>query len=277
MACGEAGGIYLRFGERLRTVLRDRGTAELEPVVTNGSAENLALLGDGSVDLAIALADTAEKPGSGELLALGRVYQNYLQCVVRADGDVRSLDDLAGRPVSIGATGSGSSWTTSRLLSATGRSTGSRAPRVSEHPLTEALDLLAAGAADAIFWSGGIPTPQIQELSERIPLALLDLAEGLPALTSRHPGPYLPARVPAGVYGAAAPTATIGIPNYLLAHRGLTTGTAGAVVDALVGDARRLVPEGSVGVQFLTQAALIDTGDVPLHPAARGRYRELYG
>jgi hypothetical protein len=37
------------------------------------------------------------------------------------------------------------------------------------------------------------------------------------------------------------------------------------------------VPAGSVGVQYLTAANLIDTSPVPLHPAAAARYRTRYG
>ncbi|QIM15747.1 hypothetical protein G7067_03890 [Leucobacter insecticola] len=73
------------------------------------------------------------------------------------------------------------------------------------------------------------------------------------------------------------PTPTLGIPNLLLASSKLADDVVKLIVDALVFDARGLVPKGSVGAQFLTPVSLIDTGTVPLHPAARDRYRELYG
>lgn len=275
MACGEAGGLYLQFGELLRDALRTRGTV-LELVPSNGSAENLAMLERGDVDLAIALADSAEQQGRGRV-AIGRIYQNYLQCVVSAAGPVRSLADLAGRRVSIGAPGSGSSLTTRRVLGAAGLLAGSTPPVLSEHPLEGALRALAAGGVDAFFWSGGIPTPKIAELGTRTPISLVDLAPALGPLSGTYPEQYLPARVPVGVYGGERPVPAIGIPNLLLARPNLGEGVVRIIVDALLEDAAALIPAGSVGVQFLTGAGLIDTGALPLHPAARHRYRELAG
>lgn len=281
MACGEAGGRYIQFGELLRGAMAHRGT-DLELITTNGSADNVLLLGDGSVDLGIALADTAEAAGGSAdadgppLVAIGRVYQNYLQCLVPADGPVRALADLAGRRVSIGAPGSGAAVTTRRLLGAAGLD-GADGVETREQLLVDALDALEHGTIDALFWSGGIPTPMVEELDARLPVALVDLGGAFPALEAAYPELYVSTRVPLGVYSSAAQTPTIGIPNLLLARPDLPDGVARTLVDALIDDAEALVPAGSVGVQFLTPANLIDTGALPLHPAARARYRERYG
>lgn len=299
MACGQPGALYLQFGELLSAALSARGTAALELVETGGSADNLALLGEVEVDLAISLADTAEAgiaetgaaetgaagagaagaegAGAAGIVTLGRVYQNYLQCLVRADGSVAELADLAGRPISIGAKGSGTSRTARRVLAAMGMNGGGSAPVLHEHLLVDGLSALASGAVDALFWSGGIPTPEIAALALETPLELLDLAVAVPALDEAYPDQYLATRVPAGVYGIRRPVPTIGIPNLLLARSTLSDGAVRALVDVLIDDAYVLVPEGTVGMQFLTPAGLIDTGTIPLHPVARQRYRERYG
>lgn len=289
MACGQPGALYLQFGELLSTALSARGTASLRLVETGGSAENLALLGEHAVDLAISLADTAEAgiaemgaaeaEGAGDagIVALGRVYQNYLQCLVRADGSVAGLADLAGRTISIGAKGSGTSRTARRVLAAMGMNGGGNAPVLHEHLLADGSSALASGAVDALFWSGGIPTPEIAALALDTPLELLDLAVAVPALDEAYPDQYLATRVPAGVYGIGRPVPTIGIPNLLLARSTMAEAAVRALVDVLIDDAYALVPEGTVGMQFLTPAGLIDTGTIPLHPVARQRYRERYG
>lgn len=294
MACGETGGNYLQFGELLSAAMDRRASAglvlsgqrslNLEAVVTNGSAENLELLQSGEVDLAIALADAVEEhrgnardQGAEGNVAIGRVYQNYLHCAVLADSPIRDLAGLRGSRVSVGAAGSGSSFTSRRLLGAVGLDEASGGPRLNERGLNAALSDLQRGSIDAVFWAGGVPTPMIAEFSARVPLRLLDLSRGAVALEHEDPLVYLESTIPAEVYGAATPTATLGIPNLLLADPGLSAEMTGLIVDALVFDARRLVPDGSVGAQFLTPVSLIDTGTVPLHAAARDRYRELYG
>lgn len=276
MACGEPGGIYVEFGDLIGQALLREKNIESETRNTNGSAENLQLLSAGEVDLGLALADSAAAFGT-ELVAIGSVYQNYLQCIVRDDDGLESLSDLAGTRVSTGATGSGSSFTTRRLLAALDMDSGSRAARQSEHELSEALDALNRGEIDAMFWSSGIPTPKITELHQQTPLRLIDLSPAFTALNEHHPGEYLPALVPAGVYGAAESLTTIGVPNYLLAHPDLSDSVARALVEVLIHEAPSLIPDGTVGLQFLTSATLIDTGAVSLHPAALQRYRELYG
>lgn len=276
MACGERGGTYVQFGDLLRTVLADRGAATLEVLTSGGSVENLAMLAAGEADLAIALADAVAEH-DGALVAIGRVYQNYLQCVVRTDGPVTTLDDLAGRPVAVGAPGSGAALTAARVLDAAGLATGTDAVVPVALLLPEAVDALRDGTIDAFFWSGGVPIPEVLRLQRDVAVTLVDLTPTLPVLTAAHPGAYASTSVPSGVYDTPGPIPAIGVSNLLLARPDLADDVAARLVDALVDDAEALVPDDSVGVQYLTASSLIDTDPVPLHAAARDRYRERYG
>ncbi|MDQ1136807.1 TRAP-type uncharacterized transport system substrate-binding protein [Microbacterium sp. SORGH_AS 1204] len=122
-----------------------------------------------------------------------------------------------------------------------------------------------------------MPTPQIAELADRTSIRVLDTTPVLPALLRRYPDAYVSTTIPAGVYGADAPVPAIGVANLLLAHPDLDDDLARRLVDVLIDDAARLVPPGSLGIQYLTPASLIDTVPVALHPAAERRYRERYG
>lgn len=277
LGCGERGGSYLQFGELLSAAVAARGDLRVTPRETQGSVENLDLLRARQVDLALALADAAAAEEFADLVAVGRVYQNYLQCVVRADAGIVALADLAGRRVSLGAPGSGAAATARRVLEAAGMISGPMAPVLVELPFRQAVADLEAGTLDALFWSGGIPTPQIADLSARLPVLVLDTTPVLSALTLRYRGSYAATSIPAGVYGAARAVPTIGIPNLLLARADLADDRARSLVDALIDDATQLVPAGALGVQYLTPASLIDTAPVPLHAAAARRFRERYG
>lgn len=273
MGCGEEGGIYLQFGELLRDALRDRGAADLTALATHGSADNVERLAAGGVDIATVLADS----DTTGFVALGRIYQNYLQCIVRADGPVRTLDDLAGRPVSIGAPGSGASATTRRLLDALDLAQGPRAVLMTELLLGEAVAAVESGEIAAFFWSSGVPTPPIEELSARTPVRVIDTSTVVSALGRSYPNVYVETAIPRGVYGSLRWTPTLGVPNLLLARPDLDDAIVETLVDTLIEDARRLIPPGSVGVQYLTPSNLIDTSPTPLHPAAERRYRQRYG
>jgi TRAP transporter TAXI family solute receptor len=277
LGCGEPGGSYLQFGELLSTVARDAGGVQITALATEGSVENLTLLDDGRIDLALSLADSAAAARRQDVVAIGRVYQNYLQCIVRATDGPTAVSDLSDRIVSLGAAGSGAAATARRLLDAAGLTSAQRPPVTIERPFRDAVLDLEQGRIDALFWSGGVPTPQIAELSARTPIRVLDTTPVLAALLRTYPDAYAATTIPAGVYGADTAVPAIGVANLLLAHPDLEDDLARRLVDVLIDDAARLVPPGSLGIQYLTPASLIDTLPVPLHAAAERRYRERYG
>jgi uncharacterized protein len=279
VAAGEPGGFYVEFCDLLVGRLRARGVAA-DVVATGGSVDNVEHVGDGTATIAVALSDIALAgmrseppfPAPVPLRALGRVYENYMQLVVRAEDPIRSTADLQGRAVSLGALGSGAAVFGDRLLAAAGV-----AARVTRRPFLEAVDALERGGADALLWSGGVPTPALAELARRRPIRLLPLTQHLPELRARHGSVYEPVAVPAGVYGTSAAVPTVGVANLLVGAPGLPDGVADAVVRTLVADAPQLVPPSALGTQYLDQRSLIGTGDVPLHPGAAAAYRDLHG
>jgi TRAP transporter TAXI family solute receptor len=279
LAAGEPGGFYVEFGELLAAAL---GAAGLPATVVNtgGSVENIEQLRDGAATLGLALTDIALAARNGEepfgtpmpLQAIGRVYENYMQLVVRAEDPATGTADLAGHPVSLGAVGSGAAVFGDRLLAAAGI-----AADVTRRPLREAVAALESGSADALLWSGGVPTPALAELAVRRPIRLLPLAAHLPPLRSRHGGVYGPVTVPADAYGPAGPVPTVGVANLLVCTPALPEETAAAVARTLVAAAPDLVPESALGTQYLDQRSLIGTGEIPLHAGAVAAYRDMHG
>ncbi len=277
LGCGEPGGSYLEFGTLLAAATQSSTAVSVSPLATEGSIDNLRLLRERRVDLGLSLVDSAAD-ADGEVVAIGRVYQNYLQCIVRADSEIGQLSDLAERTVSLGAPGSGAAATARRVLLAAGLDPeGTTGPRPVERTFREAVDELAEARIDAFFWSGGVPTPQIAALAERVAVSVIDTTGALPALDARFPDVYAATTIPSGVYGAQRAVPTIGVANLLLARSDLADELARALVDALIEDAPALVPADALGIQYLTPASLIDTAPITLHPAAERRYRERYG
>ncbi|MGX1162493.1 TRAP transporter TAXI family solute receptor [Pseudarthrobacter sp. SLBN-100] len=175
VAGGEPGGFYLEFATLLATSLQRNGVARHATALpTGGSLDNLEHLLGGRATFAVALADAAAQRAAGKsaseagITALGRVYENYVHCVVRQDGGIGSIAELAGRTVAVGEPGAGTSLTTPRLLEAArltsvnagGGSAGSgrQAVTVLNLGLNDGLSALRDGSVDALFWSGGVPT-----------------------------------------------------------------------------------------------------------------------
>ena len=287
VAGGEPGGFYLEFSTLLAAALERHGVAaHARAVATGGSLDNIAELRAGRAAFAVALADAAGQPGgdSAGIAAIGKVYENYVHCVVRKDSGIRELSGLAGRRVAVGQPGSGTSLTTPRLLEAAGLGTSADAAvpaagtaAVENLGLNDGIAALKAGTVDALFWSGGVPTAAIAAATQEVALALLDLSSVLPELRRRYGGLYDRVLVPEGSYPGIPAVWTVGAPNLLLCRRDLDTATVERTVQLLVHSAAELIPQSSLGVQFLSAESLINTAGVPLHPAAANAYRTLHG
>lgn len=292
VAGGEPGGFYLEFAGLLAESLQRHGAAgQATALTTGGSLENLDLLLSGRATLAVALSDSAaQRAAAGEaaavgISAVGKVYENYVHCVVRRDSSIRDVAGLAGRTVAVGEPGSGTSLTTPRLLEAAGLSSTAvgagpaHAGTVSvlNLGLNDGLAALRNGSVDALFWSGGVPTAAIAAAHADAGLGLLDLSPLLPALRAKHGLFYDRVLIPEGAYPGIPAVWTVGVANLLLCRSDADAQTVKKTVEILVDHAQELVPRSSLGVQFLSPDSLINTPGLPLHPAAAAAYRELHG
>lgn len=273
VAAGDDGGIYAAFAALLAPRLEARVDGlDVEVEVTAGSLDNVRRLARGEADVGLALADSLDADAG--VLALARTYENYLQLLVPAGSPVRDVAGLRGRTVVLGAAGSGAAASGAVLLEAAGL--GEEAVQVRYAGLADSLSALDDGSAEAVLWSGGIPTPAIAALDDTRPLRMLDLGDWAEPMAEVSGYPYRARQAPDVAY-AAAGTATIGVPNLLLARPDLPDDLAGAVVETLARDAAALVPTSARGVQYLAPPSMIQTGSVPLHPGAAAAYRRLHG
>ncbi|WP_063039130.1 TAXI family TRAP transporter solute-binding subunit [Nocardia pseudovaccinii] len=272
LASGEVGGFYHAFAELLAAVAREEGTVRIEPVTTTGSQENLGMLANGQVDAALALADSVQSERA-PLVALGRVYENYLQLAVRSEGPIQQVTDLRGTRVNLGAAGSGAAVTGERLLWAAGVNPVSDVD-ISHRPLRDAVAGVESGELDALLWAGGVPTDAL-DVPQR--LRLVELGELAAPMRERFGHLYDLVEIPADAYDSGRSVRTVGVANLLLAAPTMSDAAAGAIVDLLVSRADRLVPAEAAGTQFLDTRSLIGTDAVPLHPGAAAVYRRRHG
>jgi TRAP transporter TAXI family solute receptor len=280
IAAGQKGGFYLQVAGLLaREINAAEPGLHCRALRTNGSVENITMVNTGEADIAVCQSDAAlaavlgTSPFAGALpvTGIGRMYEDYLQLVVRADSEVTSVADLAGRTVSLGAPGSGTAMIGERLMAAAKVRVNKRLD-----PLDDAVALVADRRADALLWSGGVPTPSIADLHREEGIRLLPLTAMLPALRARYRMAYQAVTIPAGGYGHAA-VSTIGVANLLVCGRSVPDDVVSAITGVLVEHAARLVPPLALGTQFLDRRALINLLGVPMHPGAVSAYRQLHG
>ena len=279
LAAGDPGGLYLAFAEILAKRLQTRyPNIAVDVLPTEGTVENLARLRSADVDMGLALADVAERdratgPAVTAPQAVARVYENYLQVIVRDSAAAQQLSDLQGMRVSIGPPGSGAAATSEVLFEAAGLR--GRVDML-RYRLRDGLARLADGGVDALVWSGGVPTPAIADLDAKLPLRMLDIGPLAAPMSHLAGYPYVVRRVPTGGYVPPG-IRSLGVPDLLLCRQDIAADLVAAVVDVLATDAPQLVPPYVRGLQYLDPPSMIQTGLIPLHPGAVGAYRTLHG
>jgi uncharacterized protein len=279
IAGGQADGVYLQFAKLLATEINaaERGLSSTA-VETDGSVENLRMIDKGDAHIGIAMADATVAAIKGQdpfvsalpIMAIGRVYQNYLQLVVRESAQLHEVTDLRGKIVSLGPEGSGTAMFGRRLFDAIKLDVNKQHPS-----LQDATADLEKGLIDALLWMGGVPTRALAELDRRIGIRLLPIWELPPNLRDLYGDVYLRETIPPGSYGAETPT--IGVANLLVCASTLADRIAAAVARVLIERAANLVPSEALGTQFLDNCSLIGTFGVPKHPGAAAAYRREHG
>ena len=157
-------------GGGLAKLITDETDLKATSAETGASVQNIQQLVAGDYDIAFSLADTAADAVNGtgaftekqEVSALGRIYPNYTQVVVRADSGINSIADFKGKRISTGSPKSGTEVIADRLIEAAGLSQDDvQAQRLD---LTKTVDGMKDGSIDGLVWSGGLPTPAITDL-----------------------------------------------------------------------------------------------------------------
>ncbi|MFJ6535217.1 TAXI family TRAP transporter solute-binding subunit [Paenarthrobacter sp. NPDC091711] len=273
LGTAENRGFFYDFGQSLTAAVSGTDVGfTLDPRITDGSVENLDSILAGKLDFALVLADVA-LPQREKLQAVGRLYLNYLQFAVAGNSSLRTVSQLRGKVISLGA--SSATIRAGRLLLEAGGLNESEVT-IRQIPITEVLEALAAGDVEAALFAGGVPHPQMDTSTGRGPasgIRLLDLAAEQRTLQEQYGPVYQPVTLPKSLYASATEIASVGISTILLARPGLPNDVVSRVVDVLVTRSAELVPPGAVGIQFLDARSLIYTSGIPLHPGAAEAYK----
>ena len=285
IATGGTGGVYYPYGGGIAKLLNEnipgvRASAE----VTAASVDNLKLIRDRKADVAFTLADTLADAVAGRgafdgapvpAASLAVLYSNYTQLVTLAASGIRSVADLRGRVVSTGAPGSGTEVIAFRILRAAGLDPAADLRRQGLG-VTESADALKDGKIAAFFWSGGLPSAAVQDLSHTpgIRIALVPCADALPSLQREYGPLYFRLEIPAGSYpGVGAAVPVVGVANVLVVNRAMPDSLAYDITRVLFDRQSELAaihPEA----RNLSIAAAVEGSPAAFHPGALRFYQE---
>ncbi|PXX58860.1 TRAP transporter TAXI family solute receptor [Nocardia tenerifensis] len=134
--------------------------------------------------------------------------------------------------------------------------------------LTKTVDGMKDGSIDAMFFSGGLPTPGTTDLftTAKDKVRFLDLTDQLPAMRKVSPV-YEAGTIPAATYGLPADAKTIVVPNVLLVRDDLDADLACVLTKALF-DRKPQLEQANSAAKGITREDARKTDPVPLHRGA---------
>ncbi len=200
VAAGPENGQYLRLAKAF-SAASATGRVRILALVTAGGEENLVLLRDSKVSLALAQGDVAHLAYAGagpfagrgpdlKISAAGSLYPEPVHVVARADGEIRSMADLRGKRVSIGVPGSASRITSLAVLAAHDIRAADLA-QAAELNLSDSLLALRDRQIDAFLQVIGAPADSLRSAAAAFPLRFVPLeAAAVERLSVAAPGVF---------------------------------------------------------------------------------------
>ena len=282
IATGGTGGVYYVYGG----ALADQITQNVEGVEataesTAASVDNMFLIENGGSDLAFVSADTAadgvagvedfEEPIPAQVLA--QLYLSPIQVVALDGSGIRSIEDLAGRTVSVGAPNSATEVSAERILTLAGVDPEAGIER-EQLGVDESVDAIRDGTIDAFFWGGGVPTGAITDLASTDSIRLLPTGQYVDGIRREYSEVYTESAIPAGSYeGFNEEVGTIAVPNFLLSNESLDEELAYQVTRVLFEQQEDLAQAHPEAEKLELQSAQ-QVAPLELHPGARRYYEE---
>ncbi len=172
MGTGGTAGTYYGYGGVLGQYIKNNAGINVTVVSTDGSKANIQGIEAGNYQLGTVQSDVMayawegtrsfEKEGSVKSFkVVAGLYAEAVQ-LITMDPEIKSVADLKGKSVSIGAPGSGVYFNAIDVLTAAGlKETDIKAQYQS---FADSADALKDGKIDAAFIVAGAPTPAITEL-----------------------------------------------------------------------------------------------------------------
>jgi len=252
---------------------------------TRGSVENLQLVNSGQLESGFAQADIAALAYNGasdfgdsgpmrRLRAIGSMFPEALQIVVRSDSPIRSVEELAGKTIGVGDPGSATAINATVLLAAAGFA---ETDVVRKHLApAQAAEAIEAGTLDAMIIAGSYPVPAVRELAAQTPVRLVPITGAVAAkLEAQYPF-YGSAAIPAGTYrNVDSETQTLGFFALWVVRDDANEGLIYDIARAAWSDSAAVLYAGldPIGRQ-ITLANALKGMSLPLHPGAARFYRE---
>ena len=208
------GGAYYPIGIAMAEILTQKLKIQATAQVTGGAVENIRLIQEGSVKIALTTTANAyrglkglppfTKPSPKVAGLFSNLTQGVYQIAVRENAGIKTLQDLKGKRVSVGAAKSGTELNARAIMQGAGMSYKDLG-KVEYLPFNESVELMKNRQLDATLISAGLGVSAIRDLCASVECVIVEIPK---AVVEKIGAPYQSATVPGGSETPSARTTT---------------------------------------------------------------------
>ncbi|MBT2581752.1 TAXI family TRAP transporter solute-binding subunit [Planococcus sp. ISL-109] len=277
---GGTTGTYYPLGGAMATIIENETGVDTTAEVSQASAANMTALADGTGEIAFVQTDTAfyASEGSnmfeGEVIdsvsAIGALYPETIQIVTTEGSGISSVEDLAGKSVSVGAPGSGTYINAEQILEIHGMTMDDI--NAQNLDFGESQESLQSGQVQAAFITAGTPTGAVESLSATSDVNIVPVsAEKAGELIEKYPY-YAEAVVPSGTYGLTEDVPTVSVLAMLVVQNDISEDLVYDITKAIYENTDQIQHAKSEYIQ--AETALEGIG-IDIHPGAQRYFDEV--
>ena len=282
MGTGGTSGTYYAFGGVLGQYIKNKAGIDVTVVSTDGSKANIQGIASGDYQLATVQSDVMayawagtrsfEKDGKVDSFrVVGGLYAEAVQ-LVTMDPAIKSVADLKGKAVSIGAPNSGVYFNAMDVLSAAGMTENDIKPQYLS--FADSADGLKDGKIDAAFIVAGAPTAAISELCATNSAYLVPI-DGAVAQKLMQDSPYYTSyEIPANTYtGQTEAVTTVTVKATLIVSASASEDDVYALTKAIFDNVTAITAENGKGAELSVENATSGM-TAPFHAGAAKYFAE---
>ena len=277
IATGGTAGTYYPLGGALAELLNSNIKGmNASAQSTGASVANVNMLKDGSVDIAFIQNDISYYATTGTemfkdnkmagLRGIAALYPETVQFVTTADKGIKSIADLKGKKVAVGAAGSGAEANARQILAAYGLTYDD----IDEQFLSfgEAADALKDGNVDAGVVVAGFPTAAIQDLAANKSAKIIHIeGDKVDSLIEKYPY-YTKVVIPKGTYpGQDEDVSSIAVKCIIATTDKMSDELGEQIARAVYEHLDRIKAAHAVG-KYITKDTALDGMSIQMNPGA---------
>ena len=264
---GGTAGTYYPIGGAIAEVLnKEIPGMSASAQSTGASVANINMLGDGEIDLATVQNDIAYYAAHGTemfqdkkvdgLQGIASLYPETCQFVTLKSSGIKSLAELKGKRIAVGAVGSGVEANVRQILAAYGVTYSDIDAQYLS--FAEGASALKDGNVDVAVLTAGYPTASVQDIAAQNPVRLLPVeGKAADALIAQYPF-YTKTVIPAGTYaGFDEEVPSVAVMAMLVAGPSVNDDLGYCVTKAIFSNLDRLQAAHAVGKQIAKDTAKI--------------------